>query len=204
LVYNSEALARPTLHSEDAILDAARSLVLESGARSATLNAIAEASGAPKGSIYHRFASLDDLLAELWIRAVRRSQAEFIEALNKPDATSAALAAALSLYDFAQRQPADARLLASLRREDLVDSVKAPRLQSELAGLNRPLEAALTRLARRLYGRATKGTVERTLTAVVDLPMGAIRRHLIGRTPLPSGLRRQLEAAVRAALTAAS
>jgi AcrR family transcriptional regulator len=197
-------LARPTLHSEDAILDAARSLVLESGARSATLNAIAEASGAPKGSIYHRFASLDDLLAELWIRAVRRSQAEFIEALNKPDATSAALAAALSLYDFAQRQPADARLLASLRREDLVDSVKAPRLQSELAGLNRPLEAALTRLARRLYGRATKGTVERTLTAVVDLPMGAIRRHLIGGTPLPSSLRRQLEAAVRAALAAAS
>ena len=193
-------MARPQLHSEDSILDAARTLVLDGGARSTTLNAIAEASGAPKGSIYHRFASLNDLLAELWIRAVRRSQGDFIEALSKPDAMTAAVAAALSLHDFAEREPADARLLASLRREDLVERVSARRLQSELDDLNRPLEAALAGLARRLYGRATAGTVERTLTAVVDLPMGAIRRHLIAETPLPSSLRGQLEAAVRAAL----
>jgi AcrR family transcriptional regulator len=168
--------------------------------RAATLNAIAEASGAPKGSIYHRFASLNDLLGELWIRAVRRSQGEFIEALGLPDAMTAAVAAALSLYDFAERQPADAHLLASLRREDLVESVDNPRLRSELAELNRPLETAITALARRLYGRATRGSIERTLTAVVDLPIGAIRRHLIAGSPFPPTLRGQLEAAVRAAL----
>jgi AcrR family transcriptional regulator len=194
-------LARPRLHSEDAILDAARTLVLDGGARTTTLNAIAEASGAPKGSIYHRFASLNDLLAELWIRAVRRSQGAFIEALAKPDAVSAAVAAALSLHDFAEREPADARLLASLRREDLVESVNAERLQAELDDLNRPIEAALVGLARRLYGRATAANIDRTITAVVDLPMGAIRRHLIADTPLPPSLREQLEAAVRAALT---
>jgi AcrR family transcriptional regulator len=193
-------LARPRLHSDDAILDAARALVLDTGARSATINAIADASGAPKGSIYHRFASLNDLLAALWIRAVRRSQGEFLDALGDPDATSAAVAAALSLHDFAQRHPADARLLVSLRREDLVESTSTPRLQSELAALNRPLEAALRSLARRLYGRATAGAVERTLTAVVDLPLGAIRRHLVAAAPLPASLRGQLEAAVRAAL----
>ena len=98
---------------------------------------------------------------------------------------TAAVATALSLHDFAEREPADARLLASLRREDLVESVGAGRLQSELDDLNRPLESALTGLARKLYGRATAGTVERTITAVVDLPMGAIRRHLIAETPLP-------------------
>jgi hypothetical protein len=36
--------------------------------------------------------------------------------------------------------------------------------------------------------------------AVIDLPIGATRRHLIAGTPLPKTLRRQLEAAVRAAL----
>ena len=71
-------MGRPQLHSEDAILDAARTLVLEVGARSATVTAVAETSGVPKGSIYHRFASLDDLLAEMWIRAVRRSQGPFL------------------------------------------------------------------------------------------------------------------------------
>jgi AcrR family transcriptional regulator len=195
-------LARPRLHSDDAILDAARALVLDTGARSATINAIADVSGAPKGSIYHRFASLNDLLAALWIRAVRRSQGEFLASLGNPDPTGAAVAAALSLHDFALRHPADARLLVALRREDLVESTCTPTLQSELEALNRPLEAALRSLARRLYGRATGAAVESTLTAVVDLPLGAIRRHLIAGAPLPPTLRGQLEAAVRAALAA--
>jgi AcrR family transcriptional regulator len=191
-------LARPRLHSEHAILDAARALVLDGGARAATLNAIAAASGAPKGSIYHRFESLDELLAALWIRAVRRSQAEFTEATKAPDAMRAAIGAALSIYDFAAREPADARLLASLRREDLAHAT--PRLEGELATLNHPLERALVDLTRRLFGKSTPANVEATVTAIVDLPIGAVRRPLIAGQPLPTQARDQLEAAVRAAL----
>jgi AcrR family transcriptional regulator len=193
-------VGRPPLHTEEAILDAARTLVLEGGARSATLNAIAQASGAPKGSVYHRFASLNELLAAMWARAVRRSQQAFIEALEEPDAMRAAVAAALSIYDFARREPADARLLASLRREDLIESVEAPRLQRELAELNRPLQDALAELARRLFGDVTRDELERTVCAVVDLPIGAIRRHLIAGGQLPETIPDQLAAAVRAAL----
>jgi AcrR family transcriptional regulator len=193
-------MGRPRLYTEDAILDAARTLVLETGARTATLNAIADASGAPKGSIYHRFASLNDLLAEMWIRAVRRSQEPFLEALAHPDAMSAALGAALSIHDFAQEEPADARLLASLRREDLIERVEAPRLRRQLTDLNRPLQAALGELAGRLFGSATGDALERTAFAVVDIPIGATRRHLIAGSPLPRTLRGQLAAAVRAAL----
>jgi hypothetical protein len=36
------------------------------------------------------------LLAEMWIRAVRRSQAAFVDALAEPDAMRAAIAGALS------------------------------------------------------------------------------------------------------------
>jgi AcrR family transcriptional regulator len=194
-------MGRPRLYSDDAILDAARALVLETGARSATLNAIADASGAPKGSIYHRFASLNELLAEMWIRAVRRSQGAFLEALADPDAMSAALGAALSIHDFARDQPADARLLASLRREDLIERVESPRLRRQLADLNRPLQAALGELAGRLFGSADDA-LERTACAVVDIPIGATRRHLIAGSPLPRTLRGQLAAAVRAALLA--
>jgi AcrR family transcriptional regulator len=193
-------MGRPQIYSQEAILDAARGLVLEAGARSATINAIAKASGAPKGSIYHRFASLNELLAEMWIRAVERSQQDFIDALAEPDAMAAAIAGALSIHDFAQREPADAQLLASLRREDLFNRVKTPRLRRQLVELNRPLQAALPELARRLFGDATRDAIERTVCAVVDLPIGATRRHLIARSPLPETLREQLAAAVRAAL----
>jgi AcrR family transcriptional regulator len=194
------ARGRPQLHSPQTILDAARDLILDGGARAATLNAIAAASGAPKGSIYHRFASLNELLATMWIRAVKRSQDSFIEALEDPDPINAAIAAALSIWDFSQQHPQDARLLASLRREDLIHTVTTPRLRRELAQLNRPLQRALTDITRRLLGHAGPDELQRTVFAVVDLPLGATRRHLIAGTPLPQALRAQLAAAVRAAL----
>jgi AcrR family transcriptional regulator len=181
-------------------LDAAVEQVLSRGARATTIDAIAEASGAPKGSLYHRFESLNDLLAEMWIRAIRRSQAMFLAQLDHPDAMEAALAAALSLYDFSNTHPADARLLASMRREDLIESTLAPRLQRELVELNRPIQAALTRLARRLFGRSTKAAIEATITATTDIPLGAIRRHLVAGSQFPPGLREQIKAATRAVL----
>jgi AcrR family transcriptional regulator len=189
-------LPRPELHSADSILDAARELVLTGGARAATVNRLVEASGAPKGSIYHRFGTLDELLAALWLRTVRRSQAAFVAALEEPDAVEAAVAAALSLHDFARDHPADGRLLAAVRREDLVHTASG----DELRQVNARLPEVMGDLARRLYGRATRAAVERVMCAVVDLPLGAVRRHLIAGSPLPTTLRPQLEAAVRAAL----
>jgi hypothetical protein len=92
-------------------------------------------------------------------------------------------------------------LLASLRREDVLQSVRSRELRGALADLNRPIEGALRELARRLFGRGDRAAVERTLFAVVDLPIGALRRHLIAGSAPPTTLRGQLEAAVRAALT---
>jgi AcrR family transcriptional regulator len=193
-------MGRHQLHSADSILDAARTVLLERGARSTTVAAIASASGAPKGSIYHRFGSQDELLAAMWIRAVERSQAAFIDALDEEDPRAAALAAALSAHDFAVRHPDDARLLASVRRDDLLQRIDAPPLKLRLTELNRPLVAELGKLSRRLFGSPSKANVERTVCAVVDLPLGAMRRHLIARSPIPRTLRGQLEAAVCAAL----
>lgn len=177
--------------------------MLEGGARAATIDAIAASSGAPKGSLYHRFASLDDLLAEMWLRAARRAQEPFIAAVALPEPMQAAVAAALSLHDFALSNRPDARLLASLRREDLIDTPLNPRLARELSELNRPLENVFASLARRLFGRASRANIEATVCAVADLPLGAIRRHLIAGSSFPTRLRTQIEAAVGAALTEA-
>jgi len=180
------------------MLDAARDLLLGRGSRSATMEAIAEASGAPTGSIYHRFGSRDELIAKLWIRAVYRSQASFVAALERDDAKEAALAAALSIIDFCEEHPADAQLLAAFRREDLIGVVPDGPLAAELKELNRPVERAVVQLARRLYGRRTRAALDRTLLAVFDLPYGAARRYLITGTPLPPGLRADLARAVTA------
>jgi AcrR family transcriptional regulator len=182
------------------MLDAARDLLLEDGSRSATMEAIAAASGAPTGSIYHRFGSRDELITRLWMRAVYRSQASFVAALEREDAKEAGLAAALSIFDFCNEHPADAQLLVTFRREDLIRATPSDALAEELQELNKPVERGVVQLARRLYGRRTKAALDRTLLAVFDLPYGAVRRYLITGTPLPPGLRSDLTRAVTAVI----
>ena len=156
------------------------------------MEAIAEASGAPIGSIYHRFGSRDELIARLWIRAVHRSQAPFMVAADRGRAREAALAAATSILDFCQEHPADARLLVAFRRDDLIRAIPEGPLAEELEVLNRPVEHAVVKLARRLYGSRSRAALDRTLLAVFDLPYGAVRRYLISGIPLPLRLRSDL------------
>jgi AcrR family transcriptional regulator len=195
-------MPRPQVHPTDTMLDAARDLLLEEGARGATVEAIAEVSGAPTGSIYNRFGSRDELFARLWVRAVYRSQASFLAALERDDPREAVLACAMSVIDFCKEHPEDARLLTTFRREDLMTAVPKGELADELATLNDPLLRAVEELAQRLYGTRARIALDRTLCVVFDLPYGAVRRYLIAGVDLPSGLRRDLELAVAAVLDA--
>jgi AcrR family transcriptional regulator len=196
-------MGRPKIYSVEGILDSARELVLESGAGAATVEKIARSSGAPTGSIYHRFGSRDEMLAQLWMRTVRRSQMRFLAALQSGrGGTGAAVACALSIYDFASEETSDARLLLSLRRSDLLDqSTLGIDTRRELERLNRPIEKAIGELAERIFGARTPAARQLTVLAVIDLPYGAVRRLLIAGTKPPVELRAPLERAVRAALT---
>jgi AcrR family transcriptional regulator len=194
------AMPRPQLHQTDTMLDAARELMLRDGSRAATVEAIAEVSGAPIGSIYHRFGSREALVTRLWIRAVHRSQASFVAAMEQTDAKEAAVAAALSIFDFCQEHPADARLLASFGREELIGITPTGPLADELDEINRPVKRAVVALAKRLYGKGSRPALDRTLLAVFDLPYGATRRHLLSGHKLQPRLRQDLETAVRAVI----
>jgi AcrR family transcriptional regulator len=157
-------------------------------------------SGAPTGSIYHRFGSRDELVTRLWMRAVRRSQAAFLDAVDVDDPALAAVSGGMSIFDFCRAQPRDARLLVSFRYEDLVRAAPQGPLADELRELNRPVEAAVAGLARALHGRATPAAVGHVLLVVFDLPYGAVRRHLIAGVDPPQRLRADLERALRGAL----
>ena len=193
-------MARPQIHDPELVLDHARALVLAKGVRAATIEAIAAASGAPVGSLYHRFESRDDLLTRLWLRAVRRSQSAFCSAAEANDPEEAALAAAMSIFDFCDRQREDARLLTSLRREDFVQGEISAELSGELKVLNDPVKRTLRRLAQRLYGRVGANEVDRVLLATFDLPYGIARSYVVGSVPIPPQRRQYLKVAVLAVL----
>ncbi len=190
-------MAPPRKHDTDRILDAARALVLRDGPRAASVAAIARESEAPVGTLYHRFGSRDGVLAAAWLRALQSFQERALAAAADPDPLEAAVAMAGSQVRFAREQPADARLLLAIRRDDLLDADPDTRFHARLDAINAPLEATLLRLAKQLLGRADARTVDAFTRAVVDLPSSAVRRHLREGRPLPAWLERDVGAAAR-------
>jgi len=180
------------------------------GARALTIDAVTRATAAPVGSIYHRFRSVDELLARVWLRAARRSQdaglkaAAALEERAWDDAVGAAVTVALALYDFCVRDRSDAILLASFRPADLLRLQLPAELATDLATINEPIKPLIDRTARACFGRANTRTRDLVHLVLADLPYGLARRHLeAGRTPPPSR-RAALGRAARAVLSPAA
>jgi AcrR family transcriptional regulator len=191
-------LARQVFSTE-AILDAAREVVVTRGARGATVEAISKEAGVPVGSIYHRFDSLAELLARTWLRAARRSQERALAvpvSLERP--LESAVAVARAMYDHCLEQPEDTLLLDALTRAELL-SMELGALRGEMEGVNERIETLMAGLARALFGRADRRTRDLVLLALVDMPHGFAHRQLASGTRTPAR-RERLPAAVRAVL----
>ncbi len=191
-------MAPPRKHETDVILDAARALVLVGGPRAASVAAIAKASGAPAGTLYHRFGNRDGILAAAWLRALERFQARAMAAEADTPAETA-VAMAVAGISFARELPEDARLLLTIRPADLLDGEPDPSFQETLATMNAPLRKRVGALARQLYGSSDARSVDAVARAVADLPYAVVRRHAHDE-PMPSWLEADVAASARAVL----
>lgn len=192
-------MAPPRKHQTDVILDAARTLVLGEGPRAASVGAIAKASGAPAGTLYHRFGNRDGILAAAWLRALGRFQSRALAA-TADTVLESAVATAVAAIDFLRAVPDDARLLVALRPSDLLDAEPDEDLQQTLATQNAPLIERLNTFARELYGSGDPRCIDAVARAIVDLPYAVVRRHA-NSTPIPDWLEADVAAASRALLT---
>jgi AcrR family transcriptional regulator len=195
-------MAPPRKHETDVILDAARALVLEGGPRAASVAAIAKSSGAPAGTLYHRFGNRDGILTAAWLRALERFQSRAMAA-SEADTTDTpaetAVAMAVAAISFARKIPEDARLLLTIRPGDLLDDEPDAQFQETVAAMNAPLIERVGVLARKLYGRKDSRSVDAVARAVSDLPYAVVRRHARDE-PMPSWLEADVAASVRAML----
>jgi AcrR family transcriptional regulator len=198
-------MGRLQRYTSDQILDSARGLVLGEGIAATTIGKIARASGAPPGSIYYRFESRETLLAELWVRAVERAQRHCITAVGAVgEPAEAVIAGGLSVFDFVLSEPADAQLLVTMRRADLIRSPFPAQLVERLRALNQPMDDLVRRLAGQLFGQPTAQAQELITLAMFDLPYGSVRRHLLAGAAPPAAHRPYVERAIRAVLEAAA
>ena len=192
-------MGRPPKFSTDQILDATARLVAEGGPAVATVAGIAQRLGAPTGSIYHRFASRDLLLAQLWVRTAGRAQEGFIAALEQDDLDQAAVDAALHIPRWSRANVDEACVMLQYRREELADQWP-DELGSDLMSLRQTVDTAVRGFVRRRFGGITKGNLEVTQFALLDVPYGAVRRYLLRGEPPPLSVDGLVANACRCAL----
>ena len=191
-------MAPPRKHETDVILDAARALVLNGGPRAASVAAIAKSSGAPAGTLYHRFGNRNGILTAAWLRALERFQARAMAAqADTPMETAVAMA--VSCIGFTRELPEDARLLLTIRPGDLLDGEPDAVFSETLAAMNAPLNQRIGTLARQLFGTSDARSVDAVARAVADLPYAVVRRHAHDE-PMPRWLEADVAASVRAVL----
>lgn len=193
-------MGRRARFTEDELLDAALHLMAEGGPGATTMAAIAKTSGAPVGSIYHRFASRDLLLARLWIRSIRRFQLGVIKALGGTDLDAAALATVQYALDWTREHFDEARVLVLFRREDLAGRWPEE-LGTELATLNEEIETAMRDYARRRYGHDGADVMQLLTFALADVPYAAWRRYLLAGKPPPPSIDKLVAATCRSVLS---
>jgi AcrR family transcriptional regulator len=199
---------RRRVHDLDHVLDTAERLAVELGAGGVTVRALAAAADVPNGTIYHAFGSLPALLARAWLRAAEAFlalQDQLIEQAIPAGAHEAVVAAATAPAVFAGQRPAAARMLFTVRREQLLGPDLPDADAEALHGLDARLVQVLIRLAELLWDRRDRHAVEVVRTCVVDLPTAFFRRALTdpsadGAVVINADRRRRLAAAVRAVL----
>ena len=195
-------MAPPRKHETDVILDATRALVLAHGPRAASVAAIAKASGAPAGTLYHRFGNRDGVVTAAWLRALERFQSRALAAAaDTPVDTGleTATAMAVAAIGFARELPDDARLLLTIRPNDLRDGQPDAAFRQTLAAMNAPLVERVRELAAQLYGSSDPRAIDAVNRAVADLPYAVVRRHA-REDPMPDWLESDVAAAARALL----
>lgn len=163
-------------------LDAARALVARRGPGGVTVGAVIAHLKAPVGSFYHRFASRDVLLGELWLANVRDFQEGFCAAIDAGDGLKAALHGPL----WARAHLEEACLLLLHKPGDFVRGEWPKSLTRGVAEQLHRWESSVKRFARAAFGSAGAAAFRRARFVLTDAPLAALRPHLERRERPPA------------------
>jgi AcrR family transcriptional regulator len=161
------------------------------------MSAVSERSGAPIGSLYHRYPSRELLLADVWLSLVEEFQQRFLETLGRADPVEAGISAIRFIGEWIARFPSEAQLLLTHRSEDFASNRWPPSVQERAAWLRRDLDQGMKDFARRCFGIDSSENVLKAWFALIDVPHGAVRRYVAARQPAPAEVLRLIEDAAR-------
>jgi AcrR family transcriptional regulator len=174
-------MGHPKFSPED-FFAAALAIVAEKGLPAVTVASISERLKSPTGSFYHRFASRDVLLGELWLRTVL----DFQTGIGKAHDAGDGLAAALHTPAWARKNPDKARLLLLYDRSDFVHGDWPEQLRERVVEMTRRMEGGSRGWARSIFGKDGREEIRLAQFLISELPVAVVRQHLMrGEKPPP-------------------
>src|SRR5579863_239178 len=181
-------------------LAAARSEAWAKGPDTVTVDSVIRHLRAPRGSFYHRYASRDVLLGELWLSTILSFQEGFVAAIDRGDG----LAAALHTPRWARDHLDDARLLLIYSRRDFVDGTWPPALQDGVRAQGERIQACVNRFAQRTFGGTSQAHRRRAMFVLCELPIAAVKGYLERRERPPALVDELISLSYHAIVTAGS
>jgi AcrR family transcriptional regulator len=175
-------------------LTAAQAIAAAEGPAAATIASISARLGAPTGSFYHRFASRNVVLGELWLGTVLDFREGISAALDAGDG----LQAALHTPAWARAHPDNARLLLMYDRKDFVQGEWPEELRERVAEMTQRMEAGSLRQARVIFGDDGREEVRLAQFLISEVPVAAVRQHLVRREAPPPLVDRLIRTTYRA------
>ncbi len=148
------------------------------------MSAVARAAGAPSGSVYHRFPDRPALLAAVWLHAVEDFQDGYREALGDEPSPAAAVRASEWIVDWCRDRPGPAAVLQAGVRVFEPDTW-SPSARAELDRIHERQARELKALGELISAR-TGLPRDQVLFVLMDVPLAAVRPHLLaGQVPPP-------------------
>ena len=175
-------------------LTAAQAIAAAEGPAAVTIASISARLGAPTGSFYHRFASRNVVLGELWLGTVLDFREGISAALDAGDG----LRAALHTPAWVRAHPDNARLLLMYDRKDFVQGDWPEELRERVAEMTERMEAGSRQRARVIFGEDGREEVRLAQFLIAEVPVAAVRQHLVRREPPPPLVDRLIRTTYRA------
>lgn len=172
--------AEATTARREEILGAALQCFQELGYEKTTIADIKARAKVSTGSLYHHFSSKEQLFAELYLDAIRETQASSLRALKRARSAEEGVRALVGSYlRWVNREPEKAAFLLTMRRAEFMEEIEA-----QLEALNQELRTTLGRWTDQ-HVRAGELPLSRTdvlMALLVGPSEDFARRWLRGKT----------------------
>jgi AcrR family transcriptional regulator len=180
--------------SQSDFLAAALAIAAQGGPAAVTVASISQRLGSPTGSFYHRYASRNVLLGALWLRTVLHFQQGISAALDAGDG----LRAVLHTPVWSREHLDEARLLLLYHRDDFVQGEWPAELRERVAAQAQGIAAGAGRFATLVFGQDGPEEIRRALFLIAEVPVAAVRQHLLRGEPPPPLVDRLISTTYRA------